>query len=51
MVVVKSEHDLLGHGTLKCAGSKSLQADADLGKLTVTLIIIGCSWSKMGVVS
>ena len=56
MVVIKNGHGLLDRGTLKSAVHKNelmnwadfLHADTNLGKLKVTLIIIGWAWSKMG---
>ena len=55
MVVVRNGHGLLVLGTLKSAVSQEwideiadfLHADSNLGKLKVTLIIIGWAWSKM----
>ena len=38
VVVIKNGHRLLGHGALK---SDFLHADTNLGKIKVTLIIIG----------
>ena len=56
MVVVKKGDGLLGLGTLKSIVSQEwidelgwfLHADTNLGKVKVTLIIIGWAWSKMG---
>ena len=56
----KNGRNFIGHGTLKSVVSQEwidelkdwidlLYADANLGKLNVTLIIIGWDWSKMGV--
>ena len=44
VVVIKNGHRLLGHGALK---SDFLHADTNLGKIKVTLIIIGWVWSTM----
>ena len=48
MVVIKNEHGLLGRGTLESAVSQDLHTHTNLGKLKVTVIIIGWAWSKMG---
>ena len=53
VVKIKNGYGFLGVGTLKSAVFQEywadvLHADIHLGKLKVTLIIVGWAWSKMG---